>query len=290
MAALQALRPAASGVARNPILIVVTALYGLTQLPNLLVPPTQPLLAGAISLATVGLLLLVLPFFQGGLLGMASEAINGKTSLSTLVAEGKANYVSLLLAYFVLLAIQLVFGFIAFFGIFAAVLGTSLGAASGAGGSGGAAPGAAAIPGDLTTLALVAVLGIGIALAYLLVTFAVQFYAHAIVLDDLELVAGFRRSAGVVRANVLSVLGYSLVLLVGGLLAGLLGAVASFAVAPQPAGSPIAGVLPFEPSIAVVAIGAIGYVLLTGVFGAFYATYSVAFYESVRPERTVDHR
>jgi hypothetical protein len=290
MAALQALRPAASGVARNPILIVVTALYGLTQLPNLLVPPTQPLLAGAISLATVGLLLLVLPFFQGGLLGMASEAIHGKTSLSTLVAEGKANYVSLLLAYFVLLAIQLVFGFIAFFGIFAAVLGTSLGAASGAGGSGGAAPGAAAIPGDLTTLAVVAVVGIGLALAYLLVTLVIQFYAHAIVLDDLDLVAGFRRSAGVVRANVLSVIGYSLLLLVGSLLAGLLGAAASFALSPQPPGSPMAGLLPFEPSIASIAVGAIGYVLLTGVFGAFYATYSVAFYESIRPEPTVDRR
>jgi hypothetical protein len=31
-------------------------------------------------------------------------------------------------------------------------------------------------------------------------------------------------------------------------------------------------------------------VLLTGVFGAFYATYSVAFYESIRPEPTVDRR
>jgi len=116
MAALQALRPAASGIARNPILLVITALFGAAQLPNLLIQPTRPLLASVISLATTGLLILVLPFFQGGVLGMASEAVRGETSLSTLVAEGKANYLSLLLAYLVLLAINLVFAFVVLFG------------------------------------------------------------------------------------------------------------------------------------------------------------------------------
>ncbi|WP_418285048.1 hypothetical protein [Halorubrum sp. DTA46] len=284
MAALQALRPAASGVARNPILIAITALYGLAQLPNLLIQPTRPLLASLISLAMTGLLLVVLPFFQGGMLAMASEAIRGETTLSTLVAEGKANYVSLLLAYFVLLAINLIFGLITFFGIFIAVLGTSFGAASGPGGFGDPTSGAGSVPGGLTLLTVLGIVATGLALVYFLITFFIQFYAHAIVLDDRELVDGFRRSVGVVRSNLLSALGYTILLVIGSALLGTLAAAASFAVGPQPPGSPIAELIPFDPTTATAVVGAIGYVVLTGLFGAFYATYSVAFYESIRPE------
>lgn len=284
MAALQALRPAAGGIARNPILIAITALYGLAQLPNLLIQPTRPLFASLISLAMMGLLLVVLPFFQGGMLAMASEAIRGETTLSTLVDEGKANYVSLLLAYFVLLAINLIFSFVVFFGIIIAVVGTSFGAASGSGGFGDPMSTTGGIPGGLTLLTVLGIVAVGLALVYFLITFFIQFYAHAIVLDDRELVDGFRRSVGVVRSNLLSVLGYSILLVIGAGLVGTLAAAASFAVAPQPAGSPIAELIPFDPTTATAVVGAIGYVLLTGLFGAFYATYSVAFYESVRPD------
>ncbi|KKF39987.1 hypothetical protein FK85_24185 [Halorubrum saccharovorum] len=286
MAALQALRPAAGGVARNPILIAITALYGLVQLPNLLIQPTQPLLASVISLIMTGLLLLVLPFFQGGMLAMGSEAIRGKTSLSTLVAEGKANYISLLLAYFVLFAINLVFGFIAFFGLLIAVLGTSFSGVSGPDGLSASAAGAGGVPGGLTLLAVVGIVAVGLVLVYLLITFLIQFYAHAIVLDDRELVDGFRRSVGLVRSNLLSVLGYSVLLLIGGVLVGALAAAASFVLAPQPPGSPIAELIPFGYSTGVAVVGAIGYVLLTALSGAFYTTYSVAFYEAIRPETT----
>jgi len=174
MAALHALRPAVGGIVRNPVLLLVTALYGLVQAPNFLVPPTQPVLAAVVSLATFGVLILALPFFQGGLLGMASEAVAGRTGLGTLVAEGKANYVSLLLAYFVLLAINVVFGFVAFIGGLIVVVG---GVAS----MPTDAPGVGVDP---TLLAVFAIVAGGLLLAYLLVTFVVQFYAHAIVLDD----------------------------------------------------------------------------------------------------------
>ena len=268
MAALQALRPAASGIVRNPILVVLAALFGVSQLPNLFVQPNQPLLAAGVSLATTGMLLLVLPFFQGGILGMASEAVRGKTSLATLIAEGKANYVSLLLAYLVLLAINLVFAFVVFFGVLVGVVGAS---ASGA-----------TLAGDWTLLAVIGIVGGGLVLVYLLLTFAIQFYGHAIVLDDRDLVAGFRRSAGLVRSNLLSVLGYSLILLAGGVVFGAFGAAASLGAGPQqPPESPLADVVAFEPTTGIAVFFAVIYVLATGVFGAFYATYSVAFYESI---------
>jgi len=281
MAALQALRPAASGIARNPIVLVITALFGAAQLPNLLIQPTRPLLASVISLATTGLLIIVLPFFQGGVLGMASEAIRGKTSLDTLIAEGKANYLSLLLAYFVLLAINLLFSFVVFFGVIVAVIGTSLGTDSGEFGDPMAATGS--VPGGLTLLAVVGIVAVGFLLVYFLITFFIQFYAHAVVLDDRELVDGFRRSVGVVRSNLLSVFGYTLLLVVGAGVVGTLAAVASFVAAPQPAGSPVAELIPFDFSAGLAVVGSIGYILLTGLLGAFYATYSVAFYESIRP-------
>jgi hypothetical protein len=286
MAALQSLRPAASGVVRNPILVLITALYGLFQLPNLLVESTSPVLASVISLVTFGVMILVLPFFQGGLLGMADEAVAGKTRLGTLLAVGKANYVPLLLGYFVLLAVNMVFGFIVFMGVIIVVIGGSVAGMDGGtgGGMGGAGTGvdAPALGFDPTLLAVVGIVAVGLVLVYLLVTFFIQFYAHAVVLDDTELVDGFRRSAGLVRSNLLSVFGYTVLLTTGGVLVGVLAAVGSLVFGPQqPAGSPFAEIVSIEPTPAVVAAIALGYVLLTGVAGAFYATYSVAFYRRI---------
>ncbi|WP_128905485.1 DUF7847 domain-containing protein [Halorubrum amylolyticum] len=283
MAALQSLRPAVGGVVRNPILVLITALYGLFQLPNLLVQSTSPVLASAISLVTFGVMILVLPFFQGGMLGMADEAIAGETRLGTLVAVGKANYVPLLLGYFVLLAVNMVFGFIAFMGVLIVVIGGSVAGMDGSGmGGAGAGVEAPAVGFDPTLLVIVGVVAVGLVLAYLLVTFFVQFYAHAVVLDDTELVDGFRRSAGLVRSNLLSVFGYTALLTVGGVIIGVLAAAGSLVFGPQqPAGSPFAEVVSIEPTPAVVAALALGYVLLTGVAGAFYATYSVAFYRRI---------
>ncbi|WP_144920633.1 DUF7847 domain-containing protein [Halorubrum salsamenti] len=286
MAALQSLRPAASGVVRNPILVLITALYGLFQLPNLLVESTSPVLASVISLVTFGVMILVLPFFQGGLLGMADEAVAGKTRLGTLLAVGKANYVPLLLGYFVLLAVNMVFGFIVFMGVIIVVIGGSVAGMDGGtgGGMGGAGTGvdAPALGFDPTLLAVVGIVAVGLVLVYLLVTFFIQFYAHAVVLDDTELVDGFRRSAGLVRSNLLSVFGYTVLLTTGGVLVGVLAAAGSLVFGPQqPAGSPFAEIVSIEPTPAVVAAIALGYVLLTGVAGAFYATYSVAFYRRI---------
>jgi len=165
------------------------------------VQSTSPVLASAISLVTFGVMILVLPFFQGGLLGMADEAIAGEARLGTLVAVGKANYVPLLLGYFVLLAVNMIFGFLAFMGAIIVIIGGSIagmggGVGTGMGGGAGTGVDAPVVGFDPTLLAVVGVVAVGLVLAYLLVTFFVQFYAHAVVLDGSELVDGFRRARG----------------------------------------------------------------------------------------------
>ncbi|MES3160405.1 MAG: hypothetical protein PPP55_02400 [Halorubrum sp.] len=277
MSALRSIRPAVSGVVRSPILVAIMALFGVSQLPNLLVEPSRPVLAAVVSLGTTGVLLLVLPFVQGGLLGMASEAIRGTTSVDTFLAEGKANYVSLLLAYVLLLAVNVAFAFVVVFAVLVGIVGASVSDVS---------------TGEGWTL--LAVLGIvvgGLALVYLLVTFFVQFYAHAIVLDDCELIDGFRRSVGVVRANLLGVFGYSVVLAAAGAVFGTLGAIGGIvttafgSVNPGLPSSSLTDLTSgIEPTMALLVGFAVVYVLSTGLFGALYATYSVAFYEDIRPD------
>ncbi|WP_181691322.1 hypothetical protein [Natronomonas sp. LN261] len=260
MAALNSLHPAVRALIRNPILIVIVGLYGLVQLPQLALQPTQPIVAAIISLGITGLMLVVMPFFQGGLLGMADEALNGQTSLGTLVSEGKTNYIRLLLAYLALFAVNLIFGFIAFIVVLLGGVGLF---------AGDSRPGLAA-------LGAIAVVGILFALAYLLVIFFIQFYAHAIVLTDTTLVDGFKRSVSLVRQNIVSTLGYTLILLVGSLVFGGIGSIASLLLSPQATELPLPDV-----SMPVLAGAAIVYVVALAILGAFYATYSVAFYRSI---------
>ena len=260
MPALNSLRPAVRALVRNPILIVIVGLFGLVQLPQLALQPTQPIMAAIVSLGITAVLVLVMPFFQGGLLGMADEALSGQTRLGTLVSEGKSNYVRLLLAYLAIFAVNLVFGFIAFIAVIIGGIGLY---------AGDSEPGLAA-------LGALVIVGILFGLAYLLVTFFIQFYAHAIVLSDTELVEGFKRSVGLVRQNIVSVIGYTLLLLVGSLFFGGIGGIASILLSPQPMELPLP-----DLSVPVLAGAAVVYVLSIAVLGAFYATYSVAFYNSI---------
>ncbi|MFC4541836.1 hypothetical protein ACFO5R_07830 [Halosolutus amylolyticus] len=264
MSALQSLRPAISGVVRNPILLVITGLYGLVQLPQLALQEQDPLLATAVSLGVTGLMIFLLPFFQGGVIGMASEAIAGRTTLGTLLRSGKSNYVSLLLAYFVLLAVNFAFGMFVFFGIL--IGGVSVVA-------GGGEPG-------IAVLAVLGLFGLVALLGYLLVTFFVQFYAHAIVLSDTDLVGGFKTSVGLVRDNILSVVGYTAVLLCGSAILGGVGVGASFLfTADQSTGVPVP-----ELSLPVLVAAGVAYLVAVAIGGAFYATYSVAFYQNIRSD------
>lgn len=260
MAALKSLRPAISALLRNPILVVVVGLFGLIQLPQFALQSTQPLMAGMISLGMSALMVLVMPFFMGGLIGMADEALGGRTGLGTLVSDGKSNYITLLLAYLAILAVNFVIGIGAFFVAIVGGVGVFVGDGQ---------PGFAA-------LGVLVIVGILFVLVYLLVAFVIQFYPQAIVLSDTGLVAGFKRSIGLVRRNLVSVIGYTLIVLVGSLIFGGVGGVASILLAPQPQGVPIP-----ELSLPILAGVGIVYVVALAVLGGFYATYSVAFYRSI---------
>lgn len=262
MAALNSLHPAIRALIRNPVLILIVGLFGLVQLPQLALQPTQPIVAGIVSLGITGILLVAMPFFQGGLLGMADEALNGQTSVGTLVAEGKTNYIRLLLAYLAFFAVNLVLGFIVVLAVILGGIGLF---------AGDNQP-------DLAILGAVAVVGGLFVLVYLLATFFIQFYAHAIVLSNTTLVDGFKRSVSLVRQNIVSTLGYSLLLLVGSLVFGGIGGVASLLLSPQATELPLP--VP-DLSILVLAGAAIVYVVVLTILGAFYATYSVAFYRSI---------
>lgn len=256
---------------RNPVLFGVAALVSLLQLPQfaLQLSPVDPLVTSVVSLALTGVFVFVVPFVVGGMLGMANEAIDGETRLGTFVAAGKASYVSLLVAYFAVLVASFVLGIVTTIVVLVG------GVAAVAGGSGGH----------------LALLGVGgVVLLVLLVAFVamlfVQFYPQAIVVDGLGALDGAKRSVGLVRRNLLSVVGYTLLVTVVSSLFGLVGGLASVVFAPPSTASPAATPTPFaglpEPSLGLaVALGAL--VLVGGaLLGGFFATYSVAFYRDLR--------
>jgi hypothetical protein len=216
--------------------------------------------AAIVSLGITGVMIVVMPFFQGGLLGMADEALRGQTSLGTLVSEGKTNYIQLLLGYLALFAVNLVFGFIVFIAVILGGIGLY---------AGDSQP-------SLAVLGAIAVVGVLFVLVYLLVAFFIQFYAHAIVLSNTTLVEGFKRSVSLIRQNIPSTIGYTLILLVGSLFFGGIGSIASLLLSPQPTELPLP-----DASMSMLAVAAIVYVVALAILGAFYATYSVAFYRSI---------
>jgi hypothetical protein len=245
----------------------------------LLAQSVHPLVGSIVSLGVSGLTIFVVPFFFGGIIGMANEAIDGRTSAETFVREGKTNYVSILVVYLGLFAVNLVLGFVI---AFAAIIGGIF------------FLGSAGQP-SLVPLAILGLIG-GLALfGYLGIAFVIQFFGHAIVVDDLEAVDSLKRSAWCVRHNLVAVLGYTVLSAVGGAVFGLFGGLVSLLTSPQfsrrpgmagesmgPAASPLPVDLP-TVGIAGTAVLVLLLVVLTGLFGGLFATFSTAFYRTIRP-------
>jgi len=112
MAALRALPTAASALVRNPVLFVAAGVVALLQLPQFGVQALGPLVASALSFAFSLAFIVIVPFVQGGLLAMANEAVDGRTTLGTFVPAGKGHYVQLLLGYAILLAVNVAFALV----------------------------------------------------------------------------------------------------------------------------------------------------------------------------------
>ncbi|WP_311172302.1 hypothetical protein [Halobellus ordinarius] len=263
MAVLSSLRRTPSALLTNPVLFVPVLVVMLFQVPQLALQSINPFLSSIVSLGFSLVFIAVMPFFQGGLIGMADEALNGQTSLQTFIDDGKSNYVSILVAYLALMAINFAVGMIAFFvAIFGGVFLFQSGGLQSANTAG---------------LAVIGVIVAIVLFIYLLLIFFVQFYGQAIVLDDLDVVDGFKRSISVVRHHLVSTLGYSLIGAVIGGLAGIVFGAASIIMSPQ---STTAFYLP-EPSLPIIA--GMGLVVLVGgtLFGGFFAVYSVSFYRAI---------
>lgn len=267
MVALRSLGPAVSSLARNPLLLVVTAAFGLIQVPQFALQSVSPIAASIASLLLTGVLLVVLPFYQGGLLALAEEARTGRARWQTFLDAGTANYVGLLLAYLVVLAVATAFGIL----LVGVLLVGGLGAFAAVAG-GGAADGGSAV-----AFALVGLVVAFVGLAYLLTMFFIQFYGHAIVLEDADVIGSFKRSVAVVRENLLAVAGYTLVAAVGGVVLGAVAAAASLLFVPE---GPISAVVPSASPVLLV-VGAVVFLGLSALFGAFYATYSVTVYREL---------
>jgi hypothetical protein len=270
MAVLTALRTAGRTVVRNPIVLVVTTVLGLTQIPQLLLQSADPLVSGLVSLG-VGLFWFVaLPFVHGGIIGLVDDAIDGATDFGTFLAAGKRHYLSLLGVYIVLFGLNFALGIVAFFaGIF---------------GIGGllVAGGGSHSPLLLGGVAVIALLAVG---AYFLVMFFIQFYGQAIVVDGVGAVEGVKRSVRVVRENLLGTLGYSLVSGVVGAGFGLLGA--GYGILTTPASVEAFGLPPISTALTVG--GAVLLVVVTGLVGGLLATFSVSFYREIRPPVSARH-
>lgn len=261
MALLSALRRTPSALVRNPVVFVPILVLSALQTPQLLLQSRAPLLASAISLVLSAVYLVAVPFVHAGLIGMADEALDGRTSLSTFVAEGKANFIQVFLVYLAVVAVNFVFGLVVIFGALLAAVSLY---------PGGGTP-------STPVLAGLGIVGGGFLLAYLLLAFFIQFYAQAIVVDDCDAVESIRRSVSLVRSNLVSVVGYSLLVavLAGGF--GLVGAAASLLSQPDGPAMPVVSGLPSVPVVAVALVIVVGGTL----FGGFLGVFSVSYYREL---------
>lgn len=273
---VQALQAGSSALRRNPSIVGIMLVISLLQLPTQFAQLAGPVASAVLSIGVSAVFILLVPFVFAGMLGMADEALDGKTSLSTFVETGKQYYLSMMGAYLLVLGGGIILGIVAFIGF--AVLGITvfgvLGGASGAGVSGVALGG----------IALAVLVGLFLLFVPL---FFVQFYGQAIVLDGESAVGGFKRSMSLVRRNLGSVFGYSILVFGVGIVFGLVTSIPSTLLSVQTAQpSPPPG-FPEVPLLILAGLIIAGTVLM-GLVGSLFLTFSVAFYRSLDSTSTDD--
>jgi len=259
MGAVSALTTAAGTLRKNPVIFagvfILSAVGSLTTIGQV---------SGTL-IALVGVLatLLVSPFVRAGVLGMAEEATAEKTSLSTLLSEGRASYLSLLGATVLQAILFGLVGAIWAVGVIAALIG------------GGGGPGSIA-----------AAIGLSV-LVFFVPIYLLQFYDVAIVVSDTSAWGGFKRSFGFVRSHLLSALGYTIIAQTINLLVFVptfwlvYGAPLSLAEA-QSAAEQLGGASGPETLVPLVAISLIAGTIVSSLL----ITYRVTYYTNLATERT----
>ncbi|WP_129115031.1 DUF7847 domain-containing protein [Halegenticoccus tardaugens] len=192
MSAIGSLRTAVRTLRRTPLLFGVAFAYGLALLPQ---TALQFLGVPLASVALQAAAFFVGPFALAGVVGLAANALDGApVGVGSFVRSGKENYVRVLLGTILETAIVLVF-------VAAFVFGTIVVGVAAVGSGAGAE---AVLPSVLAVALLAGV-------PYLVVAFFIQFFPVAIVVDDAGVSDAFARSYQLVRANLRSALGYSIV-------------------------------------------------------------------------------
>ena len=269
MAVVQALQAGSSALRRNPSIVGVVLVISLLQLPTQFVQLAGPLASAVLGIGVSLLSILLGPFVLAGLLGMADEALNGETNVGTFVETGKRYYTSMLGAYLLVLGGSVVLGVVAFvaLSVFGIVVFAALGGASGVGSAGPL----------LVGIALTVVAGIFLTFVPL---FFVQFYGQAIVLDGRGAIGGLKRSVGLVRRNLRSVFGYSVLVFGVGIVFGLFSGIPSMLLSvqtAQPSLPPGAPEIPLSILAGIIVVGTV----LMGLVGSLFLTVSVAFYRTL---------
>lgn len=285
MATIRSLTESFGVLKRNPIVFAAGLLYAVILLPqtalSLMGVPIVPRFVQAVTF-------FITPFVFAGLLGMVYEGRVRDTGFGTFTTIGKKKYVSVLAGNLIQTAITLIFIVVTFF-VMLFFVGIGISAAQGAGES---------VLGSIG-VASIALFG-GLVFVFLLVMFLLQFYAPAIVADNVGALEGYKRSVGLVKRNFLETLGFGLLnLLISALL--LLPAVALVVLtvfgagALGGAGAGVAGAGTSEISstagssagtglsLAVIG-GFLAYSFLTTtVMTPFRTAFSVSFYDNHRP-------
>ncbi|RQG92859.1 hypothetical protein EA462_01145 [Natrarchaeobius halalkaliphilus] len=244
----------------EPIIFVPILVIGLLQAPQLFAQSLDPVVSTVVSLVMTGLFVFVMPFFFGGLIGMVNDvATSGRTSLGRFIGHGKTFYLSILGAYLIVFALTMTLGFALGIGVVVGVIGLFA--------SGGSA----------LAIAVVVLLLLVFLVIYLAIIAVFQFYGHAVVLDGARAVDSLKRSFDVVRTNLRQVVGYYLVLIVGGVvIGGIYGAMMLLLFPPATPGEPAP-----MPDLGPALVGVGGSALLTTLFGAVFLVYSVVFYRAI---------
>ena len=252
MALVSAFKDGSAALRANPTLLVAGLLVGAgSQLQYVDQFIQSPVLSAGASLAW----LVVFPFVLGGFIGTARAAIDGTdTSVFQFVTIARTHYVRLLLATVVFATIVL--GTAIGLGLVGFILGIGSMAL-------GAVHEMAAFAAGVGSLLLWLV-------SILVVIMFVQFYDAAIVVEDQSVTDSFRRSIGLVRSNLKSVAGFSLVWTI--LLNAFLIPEYLVQLTVTDAGS--ADVLPVDPGIPIAVLLPVGIVLSAVGFAYFYTVYT----------------
>ena len=267
MAVVQALQAGSSALRRNPSIIGIMVIISLLQVPTQFAPLTGPLASAVLGLGVSLLSLLLIPFIFAGMLGMADEALDGKTSVDTFVETGKQYYTSMLGAYLLVLGGSLVLGIVAAiaFAVFGIAVFSVVGGVPGVGVS-------------RVILGGIVIVVVGMFLFFPL--FFIQFYGQAIVLNGQGAIRSFKRSVSLVRRTLWSVFGYSVFMFGIGLVFGLGSGVPSTLLSvqtAQPSAVPGFPDIPLSILAGLIIVGAV----VMGLIGGLFLTFSAAFYRSL---------